>query len=386
MRALLLVCVLCCAMAAAATPYVPADDATVLERLPEKSDAALRELKALRAALVAKPDDLDAAVRFARRAVEASRERGDPRFLGQAQAALAPWWNAASPPDVVRVLRATVRQSLHDFDGALADLDALLAAHPGNGQALLTRATVLTVRGRYADALRDCAQLARRTTPLVFAACSAAPASSSGSANAAYLALREALVDPREQPVVREWALTLAAEIAARRGDAAAAEAQFRAARALDARDPYLKAAYADFLLDQARPRDALALVADDAYNDALLLRVALAEASIPERHAELAAHRDELAARFDAAHLRGDSLHRREEARFRLALLHDANGALELARQNWSVQREPADLRLLVEAARAAGDRATFDAAREWATSNRLDDVAVRALLEARP
>jgi predicted Zn-dependent protease len=367
-------------------PYVPPDDAVVLERLPEKADPALRQLKSLHAAQMARRDDPDLAIAFARRAIEAAREAGDPRYLGQAQAALAPWWNLPSPPATVRVLRATIRQSLHDFDGALADLDALLATDPRNGQALLTRATVLTVRGRYAEARRDCAALGRRTAALVVAACMAGPASQTADAPAAYAALRAALDDPRESAIVREWALTLAAEIAARAGDATAAERDFRAALALDGRDPYLKAAFADFLLDGRRPGEALALVRDDARNDALLLRIALAEAALPDRAAELKSHVAELRARFDAARARGDSLHRREEARFRLDLLHDPRNALGLARANWSVQREPADLRLLVDAARAAGDAPTLQLARDWVAANGVHDARVRVALEASP
>ena len=41
---------------AAAVPYVPADDATVLERVPERSD--LERLAPLRAAVAASPQDL----------------------------------------------------------------------------------------------------------------------------------------------------------------------------------------------------------------------------------------------------------------------------------------------------------------------------------------
>jgi hypothetical protein len=59
---------------------------------------------------------------------------------------------------------------------------------------------------------------------------------------------------------------------------------------------------------------------------------------------------------RFAAARLRGDSVHRREEARFVLHLLGDAPAALALARENWAVQREPSDARILLEAAAAAG------------------------------
>jgi hypothetical protein len=97
--------------------------------------------------------------------------------------------------------------------------------------------------------------------------------------------------------------------------------------------------------------------VRDETKNDSLLLRLALAEQALPEKRVAFERHKTDLAARFDAARARGDSLHRREEARFRLAIENDATGALALARANWNVQREPADLRVLVEAARAAGE-----------------------------
>src|SRR5205823_8415508 len=92
---------------------------------------------------------------------------GDPRFFGQAQAALAPWWKQPDPPPQALLLRATLKQSTHDFMGALTDLDRVLAANPRDGQALLTRATVLTVQGRYAEARADCARIAGLTVALV---------------------------------------------------------------------------------------------------------------------------------------------------------------------------------------------------------------------------
>ncbi|HEX6137001.1 MAG TPA: hypothetical protein VF059_05055 [Casimicrobiaceae bacterium] len=363
---------------AAAKPFVPDRDTLVLEQLPEKGDASLARLKRLRAALRANPRDLAIAVPVARQALEAAREFGDPRFLGQAQAALAPWWSGDDVPHAALLLRATVKQSRHDFDGALADLSRLIAAQPDLAQARLTRATVLAVRGRYAEALDDCARLAPRVPAIVVAGCEAAPASLSGRAVPAYAALVRALERADGDPILRGWALTLAAEIAARLGDAAAAERFFRDARATDARDAYLKAAYADFLLDQGRPQDVVPLLAAETKNDALLLRLALAEQRLPDRRDAFATHRSDLAARFDAARRRGDALHLREEARFRLTLVGDAEGALRLARDNWAVQREPADLRILLDAARATRDAAALRVAADWVAANRLEDVTV--------
>jgi predicted Zn-dependent protease len=243
-----------------------------------------------------------------------------------------------------------------------------------------SRATVLTVTGHYQRAREDCAKLILVASPLVVTTCLAGPTSLGGDADGAYRGLAQALARPGEAPQVRIWAATLAAEIAARRGDAVAAEAHFTAALALDPRDPYLRGAFADFLLDRSRPREVLPLVRDDTRNDALLLRLALAEQALPEERVAFERHRRELADRFDAARARGDSLHRREEARFRLTVENDAHGALALARDNWATQREVADLRVLANAARAAGDATALSIVDEWIAANRLQDVALVA------
>jgi predicted Zn-dependent protease len=368
-----------------AKPYLPIDDGAVLERLPEKTDPSLRDVKRLRAALDRNPGDLTLAARLTRRAIEAGRETGDPRFFGQAQAALAPWWREPDPPAQALLLRATLKQSMHDFPGALADLDRLIAANPRDGQALLTRATVLTVQGRYADARADCSRIARLTVPLVTIACDAASASVSGEAASAYRALTGALAAPAADAGLAEWAQTLAGEIAQRRGDAIAAEAHFRAALALDPRDPYLLGAYADFLLDRNRPAEVVPLLKDYTRNDNLLLRLALAEARLPELRSSFAAHRADLEDRYDAAGRRGDTLHRREEARYALEIAGNSGRALALARENWKVQRESADLRILLSAAKAAGDAAALKEAGDWVRAHRLEDAAISALMQTR-
>jgi hypothetical protein len=70
--------------------------------------------------------------------------------------------------------------------------------------------------------------------------------------------------------------------------------------------------------------------------------------------------------------------VHVREEARFTLHLLNDPNAALKLARENWGVQKEPADIRILLEAALAAHDAAEADAARDWLKKTGLEDFQI--------
>ena len=58
-----------------------------------------------------------------------------------------------------------------------------------------------------------------------------------------------------------------------------------------------------------------------------------------------------------------------------------DVRGALVLARANWNVQREPADLRVLAMAARAANDADTRRIVDDWIADHRLQDVTVVAV-----
>jgi hypothetical protein len=96
---------------------------------------------------------------------------------------------------------------------------------------------------------------------------------------------------------------------------------------------------------------------------------------------AALGEHVALLQARFDAARRRGDSVHLREEARFTLHLLDRPGAALELARRNWASQREPADARLLLEAALAAADPAAARPVLDWLDRTGLEDARMAAL-----
>jgi Flp pilus assembly protein TadD len=364
-----------------AEPFLPTDDSQVVERLPTPAGGMKRELRDLRDALAKNPSDLKLAVRLARRYVEIGRTEADPRYYGHAEALLQPWWRLEAPPADVLLLRATLRQNRHEFPAALADLSAVLPAEPRNSQAWLTQAVILQVVGRHDDARRSCARLALLAPALVTAACIADVASVSGEAAAAYTLLRSAVeAAPDADAGLREWALSVLAEVAARAGDSVAAERHYRAALALGIKDVYLLGSYADFLLDQERPADVRELLAGETRIDPLFLRLALAEAKLgaPELREHVAA----LEARFATARLRGDTVHRREEARFTLHLLGQPAEALRLAREDWQVQREAWDARLVLEAALAAGTPGEAADVLAWLKETRLEDGQIAALV----
>lgn len=366
---------------AAAAPRLPNSDTQVLDRVPARAaDPRVRDLQALRSAWRAAPQDADLAVQLARRYVEQAAADGDPRYIGYAQAALTPWWTAPAPPTAVRVQRAVLYQYGHQFSEALADLDAAVRAEPANAEAWSWQAAIHMVRADYAAATRACTALAPLTSALLATACRASADSLTGNAGPAASALAAALeAAPTAGAEERLWALTRLAEINERRGDAALAERAFRQALALGLDDVYLQAAYADFLLDNRRAGEVLTLLKNGARADVLLLRLALAAKAAADPRADGWAR--DLAARFAAARARGDTTHEKEEARFVMALQGDAPRALALAQANFAVQREPADARILMEAALAARQPAAAGPALDWLQTHRVESVALQAL-----
>ncbi len=370
------------AFSSGAAPFVPASDSVVLERLAvRRDDPFSREAVGLREQLRQEPRNAAVAVRLAGLHVERARADGDPRHWGRAQAVLSPWWKEKDPPPAVLLARAQIRQSQHEFPAAIEDLGTLLRHEPANAQAWLTLATVQLVTGDAAASGASCERLAPLTLPLVASACRASVAGARGDAAGGQRQLATALAASRPVPAgIQAWALGLAAELAERAGDASGAEAAYRRALSLDPGDAYNMAAFADFLIDAGRPREALAIITGDRLSEGLQLRrvIALRATGAPAAQDETRRLRE----RFAAARARGDRVHLREEARFVLEVERDAPRALALALENWQVQKEPADARVALEAAAAAGERNGAAEVARWARQSRLEGRAVRDAL----
>jgi tetratricopeptide (TPR) repeat protein len=256
--------------------------------------------------------------------------------------------NALPPSREARLLRATILQSRHEFPAALRELDALLA-EAEDAQARLTQATVLTVIGAYERAREACAKL----PPSVYAvACAASIDALTGEHERARRSLERALRAGVELP----WLHSLLGEQAYWQGDDARAERELS-----EDQDRYSRALLADLALDRGAP-----IEGDE-------LHLALAELARAEP--------GEAVARMEASiadsEARGDRVHKREEARFWLARGR-AERALACARENWAVQHEPWDARVLLEAARTREDAAPVLA---WLAQTRFASPRLHAL-----
>jgi Tfp pilus assembly protein PilF len=349
-------CLLCLpCRAGQETPYVPVRDDIVLQTVASISDPRVRAFTTLRTRLDQDPHDVTRAVQLSEAYLDYGRDTGDARYLGRAEAVIAPWLAHSPAPIPALLVHATILQSRHYFAEARLQLLGILARDNENAQAWLTLATVAQVQGDMRASRRACAHLLTSSDPLIPGACLSSLNAVTGNADNAYRVLTTLWPQAKAEPVaVQSWIQGILGDTAKYLGDAAEADGHYRMALQLAPQDNFLLADYGDFLLDQKRPQEALELLKDDSQSDTSFLRQVYAEVALglPQAAADTA----QMAGRFAALEIRGTRTYRREQAAFELVLKHDAPRALKLAQENWTIQRAPEDMRVFLEAALAAG------------------------------
>ncbi|MEO8460417.1 MAG: tetratricopeptide repeat protein [Dokdonella sp.] len=366
-----------------AEPWHPANDNEVIEHIPAGAPRGLA---------LTKSGTREQALAAARANISLGRRYSDPRYYGYAEAELAPWNQKAEDANPSReevnrandldVLNAQILQFRHEFDAARNVLQTVLKRDRDNTQAWLTLAVIDQVQGDYRAARGACGHLVTAGDMLVASACAGGVGGLNGQADISATLIERELARGDASPApVRDWAWTVLGEIRARQGQLDAAVVALKKALEVDQDDVYARAALADVLLDQGKPADVLVLIGDRRNADALLLRAAIAAKQSGNSEADTL--RAAFAERVAEMNARGDATHRRELARFALEVEGDATSALDLALQNWAVQKEPADSWLVLAAAKAAGKPDAAIAVRQWIIDNKLEDVKIHALME---
>ena len=380
---LLLTCLLSAAVQAAdhGQPYIPSNDVVVLEHLPSTSDPRVRQFDALKRRVANKPDDVGSSIALANAYLDYGRDTGDARYLGRAQAVIAPWTVKRPVSNDALVVQATILQSRHQFVESRQILQAVVQRNPDNMQAWLTLASVALVQGDMDEGRRDCAHLIRGADALVVVGCIGSWSAVTGNAQNALHAIESVMkTEQNQSPALQSWAHGLMADAAKYLGQTERADAEFKQAMQLAPGDNFLIATYGDFLLDHGRAREVVDLTRGYSQSDTSFLRQVLAEAALklPVANADMQL----MASRFRDLEQRGDSaLYGREEARFVLELQHDPARALKLAQANWTIQHAPEDIRIYLEAALAAGQPASAQVVLDLLAKTHLEDPKVRAL-----
>jgi len=361
---------------AQAAPYTPGSDDQVLAVLP----AGARHTSGPNLELTR--SRLDIALPLAQFYISRSRATGDLRFLGYAEAMLAPWMKQVPVPSQVLVLHATILQSRHSFDAALAELDRALAQRADDPQAWLTRATVLRVLGRYDEALLSCQKLAVAADPAVTTLCVQGVMGLQGHLQSAYAAI-VALPQQALPPEARAWRYSELGEMAERLGDDGSAEHWLREGLQTAPDDFYMRTACADLLLRHGRAAETVGLLTGYESLEPMLLRLAIAQRGLNDSVESNAVA--QLSDAFNIEQQRGDAVHRREQARFLLDVDPHPREALAAAEQNWQVQREPEDVLVLLRAAQAAQQPQAAAPAIEFLKLRGLEDARLNSYLKGK-
>lgn len=377
--ALMALCCLGSAPCGWSQPYTPASDDEVLERLPAGMRGA--DFRRQREELAADPENLRDSVEMAASYLETARIEGDGRFLAYAQAILAPWWEEASPPVPVLVLRARVRSASFEFDRALTDLEAALNSKPDDVGALKERLEVELARGNAVAARRTFETVESELSPAARHWAAARVDRVSGKASQAYADLSAFLTDtPDADPAEAHETLALLADLAWQLGRLDEAETHFTSMRRQGRRDAARLVNHATFLLERGRAAEVLELLGDETGNDAIDLRRAEAWGSLVEPGAEVEAKREvvvrQLAERLEARRRRGDASSLPDDVRYRLRISRETAIGNERARELWSLRRELSDLRLILEAAVTSGEGRLADTVATWIRSQGIQDA----------
>jgi tetratricopeptide (TPR) repeat protein len=327
--------------------------ATPPEISAPEPDTLLLKGSAVRSA--ARIDTAVDALTMARRVqqqLDISRQQGSPRPLGEARRLLDQldqrswraqhWW-----------LSATVRQRLHDFDGAETDLAHAINMMPNDPQIHFSAFSVAMAQGKHQDARRYCMRFSQLAPGYLAQACEAQWLAGSGDADKARTNLRRAMAasHQRHDVVGFQYAISTLAELEAAT-QPEQADRLWQLALALDPDDLYSRSHYCQWLLDQRRLDDVLRCSHGYDHVDALAVtRVQALQSTDPAAAAALA---DKISARIAQASWRGDWLHAYEYALFLLDVRPDPAAALEMARRNWQQQRRPEDAALLARAENA--------------------------------
>ena len=252
-----------------------------------------------------------------------------------------------------------MQQGRHEFAASRAVLASALTRAPGHAQGWLNLASLERLSARYPQALAACDAVARAGQDLYAQACRFETESLQGQHQKAGQGF-ETLLKQTLDAGQRSWLLSLLAESLERAGrDAPAADAFARSLAA--GHDLYTAIAYSDLLLRTGKTRRALEILEPLPETDAVVLRRAAAWKRLGDPRWK--DERKMLAERVEELRRRGDdpALHGRELALAALWLDEDAARALQAAKSNLLLQREPIDWWVAMQSARLAGDGAAL-------------------------
>ncbi len=361
--------------------FVPEPDRVVVPVSVQATGGSGSALREAERAWRADPQRQDTAFRYAREVFVLGLREGDLRWYGAARAALLPWWNAQKLPAEGHFMRALVRQGFHDFEGGIADLTATIAQEPQRAEAWSWRFSLYLLTSRLDEARTDCTELGQRFGAVEGQACQATLQYRTGQAAAAVPTFERLVQQADLQgPLAQDWLRYHQgmALVAAGRPREAAQVWQQHLQRHPGSH--LVRLSLAETLNATGQHAQALqASLATVQPTDALLVQALLAASALRDpRAADL---QTQVSQRMDAQAQRNEALIERPQMMYYIRHKADLPRGLQLARDSWAEQQEPADAALLIEAALATNRPEDARAVLTWMQRTGYTDPTLAAL-----
>ena len=373
------------APAAAQDRYLPPAAAVVLSASVHAQGGQQAQLRSLDQARRAQPQDLNAALAYARAVFTLGLTEGDLRWFGSAKAALGPWWQAAELPADGYFLRGLVRQGFHDFKAGLIDIDRAIALEPRRAEFWSWRFALHLLQADLASARQDSEEMARLLGKEEADVYRAVLQYRTGQPLPAVQMLMRAIRSPNYQDgSSQDWIGFHLGEAHRVAGQPAQALAVWEGRLKASPRSHLLRLSMADLLNQQGQYRQAKAVAMNQAdmgsLTDALLMQALLASRGLKDAdEARLASQMD---ARLRAQALRQEALIERPKLIYQIAYGQDLAAGLALSIENWQLQKDPPDAVLFAQAALALGQAQAAAPVVEWADKSGYTDPQLSPLL----
>lgn len=329
-------------------------------------------------------DRLQTASSEARALFVAALEQGDPRWLGQAQAALAPWWTQTQLPSETLFVRALIKQGLHDFDDARLDLKRAIAAEPDRPEFWSWLFALDLVGANMAPAGATCQEIQSRFGSQEGDACLGVLHYRSGRARDGLVLLdRLAARSSDRSRSSADWLAFHRGEARRVLGSPQEGLAIWLAALKSGSGPHGLRLAAVELLNDLGRFAEADRLNDQKPRSDAMLVQAIRSARGLGQTE-QAAALTRAFRARLERQMARGDLTNERPVIAFWLDIEQQPANALALARQAWATQREPADAVLYGRAALLLRDQPAARALMTWVKDTGFVDQSQKSLFDA--
>ncbi len=366
--------------------FLPPVSAVVLSSSVHAGWGKQSGLRALDKAWRAQPQDLIAALPYARAVLTLDLNEGDLRWFGSAKAAMAPWWKKPDLPAEGYFLRGLVKQGFHDFNAGLQDINRAIELEPGRAEFWSWRFALHLLLADMVAVQQDVDQIDRLVGKAEADIYRGIIWYRTGQSAKAVQILRRAIQSPNYQDATsQDWLAFHLGEAYRVDGQSSQAIAVWGQRLKSSSQSHLLRLSLADLHNQQAdflqAKKVAMNQIDTQSMTDALLMQALIASRGLKDADETLLANQME--ARVKVQAMRQESLIERPKLIYQISYGVDVAAGLALSIENWKLQKEPPDAILFVQAALALGQAQSALPVVTWADQTGYTEPQLKLLLK---